>query len=276
MTSETTIFISEEDYILSDEKHIIDTTAPWGSKNDNIRLKTIKNEFINYPMQDGTWISFRESYAAFAPKPEEFLELRKKIFRILGKKSTPEFDDKLDYLITFLRHQAYINATSVSITDRREELTRFATLTKKIIEFMDKDTFNDVRDDLCYEISNEVHKDNSDDAVYSLYKNAHKVTRMCKSVNESLKGHINDFTPNTMRQILAEELARELEKMGEPPAKYRDGSYFKILRATLEMIPCTISNQPIKIKVPDDLFKIASDAIDEYPNKEPYFLLDFD
>ncbi|MED5423402.1 MAG: hypothetical protein VX740_08175, partial [Pseudomonadota bacterium] len=70
--------------------------------------------------------------------------------------------------------------------------------------------------------------------------------------------------------------AREIDKMGVEPKKYQDGAYFKILRATLEMISCTVRDKRISISIPENLFKMAKKAIDDYPTKEPFSLLNFD
>ncbi len=264
------ILIDKDDLEVTYENEIL------RGKEPSVTLKTKDKPILNYPTKDGTFVTFRESKAAFAPKPDEFQKLRKKIFRILGKKSTPEFDDRLSYLITFLREQIYINATTPSVTARRKELSRYKDLINNMINFMENDQFNDIRADLRYEIMNKMHETNSEDAVYTLFQNARIVADMCESACEKIKGQKRTFTPNTMRRILAEELARELDKMGKSPTKYRNGNYFKILRATLEMTPCTVYGERISIGIPQDLFKIAGEAIDTYPNKKPYSLLDFD
>ena len=246
------------------------------NNDTEISFKDTKKSFINYPTKDGEWISYRESKAHFAPSEEEFYELRKKIFSIIGIKTSVYFDDSLDYLITFLREQAYINVTMRSTTERRDELSRFSGVIKNLIDYMEGKYFNEVQNDLVFANITNMRKSDSGDAIHSMYVNAKKSLEMSDSTNQSLKGRKREFTPNTMRQILAEELARNLDRMGEKPTKYKNGNYFKILRVTLEMIPCMICEQRISISIPENLFKIASKAIDDYPTKEPYSLLNFD
>ncbi|MEC7701565.1 MAG: hypothetical protein VYC19_02310 [Pseudomonadota bacterium] len=265
-----------EDVVLADESYIVDSCVLLGAKQKDYVEKTIKDEFINYPTANGDWVSFRESKADFAPSESEFLELRRQVLRILGRKSTAEFDDKLHYLITFMREQAYKNVVMLSVTEQRQRLSRYQTVLQNLIDFMDDDSFDNVQHNLMFQTISRIKEIGADDPIYTMYKHAHTVKEMCTEANEALKGRKSGFTPNDMRQILAEELAREIDKMGVEPKKYQDGAYFKILRATLEMISCTVRDKRISISIPENLFKMAKKAIDDYPTKEPFSLLNFD
>ncbi len=235
-----------------------------------------KKKQINYIKADGTVISFRESMAAFAPKEEEFKNLRTKIVEIIGKETTPEFDDTLDYLITFLRNKAFIHATTPSITAMQKELnllTKHITKLKKLLESGTSEITE-------MHVSNALIVKMSDtgcaDPLYALHCNATLALEVYETALENIRSSKPAFTPHDMRQVLAEELARELSNLGIEPKKYRDGDFANILKAILKMISCTVHGQRISISIPNDLFKVICDAIDEFPNKERYSLLELD
>lgn len=232
---------------------------------------------FNYIKRDGSLVSFRESMSDYAPTKKEFKKLKAQIERILEKETTPEFDNILNYLITLLRNQIFIHNSKFSSTKIGSEVKRLEGALKRLNKLLASNggLSDSARFFFWTSIKNR-HPDVNKDLVYDVSCGAEALLEACGYVRADIKGQKSDFTPNDMRQILAEELARELEKMGEMPTKYRDGSYFQILRSTLEMIPCTVHKQRIAISIPDDLFEIAKDAIDSYPGKEPYSLLSFD
>lgn len=234
-----------------------------------------KKQIYKQMQPDGTWIDFREAKAAFAPKKAEFEKLLGKITKTIGKQTTPEFDDKIDYLITLLREQAYMASYRPPVTKSQKELTALSTHLKKLILFLDADFSQHADRQLMYQTVIKMSDEKIEDPFYALRTNAIIALDICEKAREKLKGKRPDFTPNTMRQILAEEVARELMKLGVEPKKYNDGDYAKVLRAILKMIPCTVHGQKISIAIPDNLFKVICKAIDEYPTKPPYSLLSF-
>ncbi|MCK5295285.1 MAG: hypothetical protein KAJ75_00215 [Alphaproteobacteria bacterium] len=231
---------------------------------------------INYMQKDGSFISFRKAMSDFAPKEEEFKKLRTKIVNIIGKETTAEFDNILDYLITFLRHKAYMHATSTSVTTAQKEISTLTKQIKKVQDLLYKGFSDAVQHHLNHPIMETMSNTGCEDPIYAFYDNSKVVLEIFEKAKKSLKGKHTYFTPHDMRQILAEELARELDKMGEKPKKYRDGNFAKILRATLKMIPCKIYEKRISISIPSDLFQVVCKAIDDFPTKESYSLLEIE
>lgn len=214
--------------------------------------------------------------AEFAPKEEEFENLKTKITAIIGKSTTPEFDDTLDFLITLLREKAFIQINHVSVTKVQKELTYLTKQLKKLNRFLDTDITGTTHQHLAFEIINKMDATGCKDPLFTLHANAQIVMEMCENTQNKIKGAKPDFTLIHMRQVVAEELARELKKMGVEPKKYRDGEYVNVLKSVLKMIPCTVRGVKLSTSIPSDLFKIACKAIDDFPTKEPYSLLDPD
>lgn len=214
--------------------------------------------------------------AAFAPEEDEFRKLRTKIIKVIGKETTAEFDDTLDYLITFLRNKAFIHASTPSATKMQKELSDLVKQLKKVQSLLDSGLDQMTEMHVTYALIKKMSDTGCEDPLYATHYNAGLAIEVCEEAQSKIKGKRPEFTPSHMRQILAEELARELDKIGIEPKKYRDGDFINILRAVLIMIPCQVHGKKISISIPDDLFQVACDAIDAFPTKEPYSLLSFE
>ena len=233
--------------------------------------------FINN--RDGSVITFRQSLKAYAPAEEQMKKLIVEITGIIGKQTTPEFEDRVAYLITFLRWRIYNHVTAYTVTDLGKEVQTFKRLLKNVKDFIDSD--ENPSDELYSQFSisrllKETEEERRKDVLGNLYTSIEDMLETCEEIKKRIKGAKSDFTPNDMRQILAEELARELDKIGVKLTKSRNGIFEKCLRAVLEAVRCSIHGEKVAAAVPEDLFFIASAAIDAYPNKEPYSLLAFD
>ena len=229
----------------------------------------------NVMQADGTFITFRESMADFAPKAEEFSILRNKIVGIIGKDTSSEFDDTLGFLITLIRNKISIHANTISITTVQKELSGLKNHLTKLQKFMDTGLSGMTQTHLSAEIMKEVSATKREDPFHSLRNSLDSGLRICKATEQKIKGKKPEFTPMHMRQILAEEIARELDRMGIEPKKYREGEFVEILRAVLIAVSCKINGERISISIPNDLFQVARKAIDDYPDKKRYSLLTF-
>jgi len=231
---------------------------------------------ISYMQADGSWISFREAMSDFAPSKEEFAKLRAEIVKIIGKETTPDFDDTLDFLITLLRDKIHFQENATSITIVQKELSGLINQLNKLQKYMDTNISDMSQMHLTSETIKWMSDTDSEDPFYVLQSYAKTVHRICETTKNNIKGQKPPFTTNDMRQTLAEELARELDKMGIQPKKYREGEFVEALSAVLRAVSCKVNGRRISISIPADLFKVASKAIDEFPDKEPYALLALD
>jgi hypothetical protein len=231
---------------------------------------------INYRQADGTFISFRESMAAYAPNDDEFSKLKTKIVNIIGQETTESFDDTLCFLITLLREKAFLHANAVSATAIQKELSGLTNQITKLQRCLDKDLSNAAQTQLGFETMKVMSESEIEDPFEILQNYVCVVLDICEKTKSNIKGTKPQFTPLHMRQVLAEELARELDRMGIEPKKYREGEFVEILKQVLKMISCKVNGHRISISIPADLFKVASKAIDDFPTKEPFLLLAFD
>ncbi len=228
----------------------------------------------NYMRADGSFISYRESMAAFAPTDEEFSKLRKKIIGTIGIETSTGFDDTLHFLITLMRDKAIGYAEMESVTLSQKKLAGLKNHLTKLQKYICEDISDTTSHHLSIEIMEFMEDGDTVDPVFALQNNIEVVLAICERTQERIKGQKANFTPIHMRQILAEELARELHKMGVELKKYRNGEFVEVLKHVLKAVPFKLDGQKkASVAIPTDLFQVASKAIDEFPNKEPFPLL---
>jgi|TARA_R110000787_G_scaffold262422_9_gene368022 hypothetical protein len=228
----------------------------------------------NYMKADGSFISYRESMAAFAPTEEEFSQLREKIIRTIGIETSPGFDDTLHFLITLMRDKAIGYAEMESVTQSQKKLAGLKNHLTKLQKYICEDISDTTSHHLSIEIMEFMQDGDTVDPVFALQNNIEVVLAICERTQERIKGQKANFTPIHMRQILAEELARELHKMGVELKKYRNGEFVEVLKHVLKAVPFKVDGQTkALVAIPTDLFLVASKAIDEFPKKEPFPLL---
>lgn len=229
----------------------------------------------NYRKADGTEITFRESLSFFAPNNEEFSKLKNKIIEIIGIETSTGFDDKLHFLITLLRSKTYIHTNNESVTITQKKLSGLQNHLTKLQKYMSTEISDMTWQHLNLQKVGLMSERDIEDPIFDLQINIQIALDLCERTRNEIKGKKPEFTPMDMRQVLAEELARELDTMGIDLKKYRNGEFVTILRHVLKAVSCKVNRQRISISIPNDLFDVASKAIDEFPTKKPHTLLNF-
>lgn len=229
----------------------------------------------NFMQADGSFISFKESMDAFSPTDEEFSQLRSKIVGTIGTETSRDFDDTLRFLLTLIREMTVIHEHQESVTVTQKKLKGLSNHLKKLQKYIENDISDTTRRQFYLDVMALGRDREIEDPLFELQIHAQLVSNICDKTQARIKGQKPEFTPMHMRQVLAEELARELNKMGIELKKYRDGEFVEVLKHVLKAVPCKVHGKRISISIPSDLFKLASKAIDEFPEKEPYPLLAF-
>tara|TARA_Y100000590_G_scaffold68331_1_gene74452 strand:+ start:139 stop:852 length:714 start_codon:yes stop_codon:yes gene_type:complete len=222
------------------------------------------------------YMTFRQSLSDFKPEKDLLDSLIKKIEDIMDFKADDKFIDTLDYLITLFRNKLYIDEVMPTSEDERHYLESLENTLSKLINLLDKNTRTAMRaqDEITQAM---IKKDyiGEKDCRYKTHVNAKMLLESCQLAKEFLLEQSDPMTVTEMKLISAEEIAREFSRLNLKLSKTRGGKFEQCYKAFLDIISCSVDGKKLVVYVPECNYRTIVKAIDEFPQKNKYALLDY-
>ncbi len=219
---------------------------------------------------NGGSLTYWECLERFRVSDQELISLVSKIEKILKLKLAPDSIELFSRLIVILREKSLIEANILTNDDMKRELAKIEAPLKKLVENLDMSRALRMRFD--GHMIREKLLDNMD-PIYMTYLHGSNLLKLCEKVKDGIKPQKKQMSLNHVRQIVANEIAREMDRLGVMPTKSRNGKFDKVFRDIIKNVPCTVNGEKISIAIPEDTFPILSEAIDKYPHEDMFFAL---
>ena len=216
-----------------------------------------RRDFLYFPISEEEIENVLSQFAIIFEEKGEVFKVNQKVKRDISR------------LIKFYKWKKGLDEDLPTAAELKVELNKLHAEIEKVISRFELDTESSLRQNAYEMISRKMilddgWKEQGYDPVFIMCNYGRIVSNYTEEIISELQPSPRGRPKAIEKQIIAEELARLFDKeLNHEPKKSREGLYCKCYDILMTHLGAAL----------EDYFDIISSAIDEYPNKEPHFII---